>query len=132
MNYRRQFGFTLVELMITVAIIALLASIALPSYRNHVIRGKRSAAQAEMMDIASREQQFLLSNRVYANKLALVTSGYVLPPAVSENYNWDVTIGVGAVPTFTITLTPTGGQASDGALSLDHLGNKTPLDKWKR
>jgi type IV pilus assembly protein PilE len=131
-KYRRQFGFTLVELMITVAIIALLASIALPSYRNHVIRGKRSAAQAEMMDIANREQQFLLANRVYAAKATLVASGYALPPAVSENYNWDVTIGAGAVPTFTITLTPTGGQASDGALSLDHLGNKTPLDKWKR
>ncbi len=55
----KQFGFTFVELMITVAIIGILVAIALPSYRQYILRGNRAAAQAEMMDIANREQQFL-------------------------------------------------------------------------
>src|SRR6187399_2334602 len=88
---RRGAGFTLIELMITVTIAAILAAVALPSYRQHIVRGKRSSAQAVMMDIAIREQQFLLANRSYANKAALVASGYSVPAEVSENYTWDVT-----------------------------------------
>src|SRR5215207_7603886 len=73
---RPSLGFTLIELMITIAIVAILASIAIPSYRQYIIRGKRSAAKAVMMDIAIREQQFLLANRVYADTRTLVGSGY--------------------------------------------------------
>ena len=125
-------GFTLIELMIAVAIIALLASIAIPSYRQHVIRGKRSAAKAQILDIANREEQYLLANRVYADKATLVANGYALSADVSENYTWDVTAPAAAVPVFTITLTPTGAQASDGPLSLDNQGNKTPPEKWQK
>jgi type IV pilus assembly protein PilE len=130
---RRAYGFTLIELMITVAIIGILAAIALPSYRDHVIRGKRAAAKASMMDIANREQQFLLANRVYADKTALTGGGYSFDTDVAQSYGWDVTANNAASPpTFLITLTPTGGQASDGALTLDSQGNKSPAAKWSR
>lgn len=130
-------GFTLIELMITVVIVGILASVALPSYRNHVIRSKRSSAEAQMMDIASREQQYLISNRVYAS-CATLSSGctalsFTLQDDVKDNYQMKVDT-VDDPPSFTITLTPISGttQSSDGSLTLDSEGNKTPADKWTR
>lgn len=124
-------GFTLIEVMITVAIVAILASIALPSYRQYIIRAKRSAAQAQMMDIANRQQQFLIANRSYANKTALTGSGYILPAEVSSNYSYEVTLQeAGLPPAFTITFTPIGSQVGDGDLGLTSEGVKTPGNKW--
>ncbi len=127
---KSQFGFTLIEMVITILIVSILAAIALPSYRKHSMRGARSAAQAQMMDIANREQQFLLANRSYASKTLLESSGYSLPKEVSGKYSYSITVGTGTVPSFTITFTPYGGQTSDGALTLDSQGTKTPSDKW--
>ncbi|MGN6389266.1 MAG: type IV pilin protein [Burkholderiaceae bacterium] len=124
-------GFTLIELLVTVAIVAILAGVALPSYRQYVIRGNRSAAEAQMLDIANREEQFLLANRAYADKTTLTGSGYALPSEVSSNYDYDVVPGTGSVPSYTITFTAKNGQYSDGNLTLDNAGNKTPSEKWK-
>ncbi|MFS2124360.1 type IV pilin protein [Pseudomonas sp. Pseusp97] len=123
-------GFTLIELMVVVAIVAILAAIAYPSYQQYVIRGKRSAAQAQMMDIANRQQQYLLANRSYATKTQLESGGYSLPSEVSGNYGYSITVGSGTPPTFTITFTPSGAQASDGNLTLSSDGSKTPAAKW--
>ena len=124
-------GFTLIEVMITVVIVAILASIALPSYRQYIVRSKRSAAQAQMMDIANRQQQFLIANRSYANTTALTASGYSLPAEVSSNYSYEVTLQeAGLPPAFTITFTPIGSQVGDGNLGLTSEGVKTPSNKW--
>jgi type IV pilus assembly protein PilE len=130
---RKRNGFTLIELMITVAIVAILASIAYPSYQQYIIRSKRSAAQAQMMDIANRQQQFLLANRIYATKDALTASGYALPADVAANYGYTITLpdpATTTVPGFLLTFTPTGSQARDGDLTLDNQGAKTPAGKW--
>jgi type IV pilus assembly protein PilE len=135
---KRATGFTLIELMIVVVIIAILTGIAVPSYRQYVIRSNRSAAQSVMLDIANREQQYLLANRAYASEVTLAANGYVLPPEVSTNYSFTVDIepeeGVSGPPTYLITFTPlsTSGQATDGWISLDSAGNKEPAVKWKR
>lgn len=124
-----QSGFTLIELMITVAIVAILAAIAYPSYTQYVIRGHRAAAQTEMMDIANRQQQFFLANRQYATSLGALS--YSLPPEVDDRYDAGLVANNGASPpSFTITFTATGAQATDGNLTLDSAGAKTPEAKW--
>ncbi len=121
---RVPWGFTLIELMITVAIVGILAAVAYPSYTQYIVRANRSAAQAQMLDIANRQQQFLLANRAYARKPVLTASGYILPADVGARYGYDITVGTATVPSFVITFTPAGAQLGDGALTLDSEGVK--------
>ncbi len=130
MEQTKQRGFTLIELMIVVVIVGILAAIVYPSYTQHVVKANRVAAQAQMMDIANRQQQFLLANRSYVSKTDLEASGYSLPADVSIRYSYAITLGAGAVPSYTITFTPSGAQTDDGVLTLNNEGVKTPAAKW--
>lgn len=121
---RRYAGFTLIELMIAVVIVAILAAVAYPSYQDHLRKGRRAAAQAFMLEVANREQQYLLDARSYTS--ALSDLKLTVPTEVSPFYT--VTIAAASPPpTYTITATPVAGspQASDGVLTLTHEGNKT-------
>lgn len=122
-------GFTLIELMVTLVIVAIIAAIAIPTYRQSVIKSNRRAAQSVMMEIVNREHQYFIANRIYADDATL---GYVLPPEVDQNYDLviDPATPVGPPPGFTVTLTAAASQASDGDLAINSLGEKTPLDKW--
>ncbi len=120
-------GFTLIELMIVVAVIGILAAIAYPSYLNSVRKGQRSAAQAFMLQIANKQQQYLVDARQYALGAGFLTTLSLTAPAdVTKDYSLSVLPTTATTPpSFTLTATPTGGQVVGGCLTLDHLGAKT-------
>lgn len=123
-------GFTLIELMITVAVIGILAAVAYPSYQSYLIKGRRASAQSHLMDIAQRQQQYLLDARSYAPDLT--TLNLTTPTDVSTYYTITITKPAATPPTFTATATPRAGtpQATDVTLSIDNTGQKTPAGKW--
>lgn len=84
-RFRPCCGFTLIELMITVVVVGILASIALPSYQDYVRKSRRADAQAFMYEVASRQQHHLLDRRMYASTLTALS--LLVPPSVSAYYS---------------------------------------------
>jgi type IV pilus assembly protein PilE len=123
-------GFSLIELMIAVAIVGILVAIAVPSYQNHLRKGRRADAQAFITQVAQRQQQYLLDARTYAlGGAALTELSLVAPTSVSEHYAVTVTPAAPTVPpSFTVTATPTSTvQQPDGTLTLTNTGAKERL-----
>ena len=122
---RRSAGFTLIELMIAVAIVAVLLAVARPSYREHVRKSSRAEAQAYMMAVETRQQQFLVDTRAYAATVAAV--GVSVPANVNAAYTLDMPTPTAVPPAYTLTLTPKIGQSSErcGTLSINSVGTKT-------
>ncbi len=119
-------GFTLIELMITVAVMGVLAAIAYPSYMKYVARGNRSAAQSFMLEVTSRQERYLLDGRQYAPDLP--TLGMTVPDTVSPNYTVAITGVTAAPPGYVVQAAPIGGQANNdancGTLTIDGTGAK--------
>ncbi len=125
-------GFTLIELMITVAVIGILAAIALPSYQDSVRKGRRADAQAFMSEVVARQQHYLLDRRAFAVSLtgAAADNGLAMtvPDSVSRFYDITVdTNNAARPPSFTVTGVPKGAQAVDtcAKLVIDQRGVKS-------
>ncbi len=133
---RKSAGFTLIELMITVAIIGILAAVAVPAYTDYVTRGKIPEATSALASMRIRLEQFYQDNRNYGSD----DDSCGVPNPTSDNFtyrcDWTVGGGVGGTNQFyLITATGIAGRGMTGfAYTLDQAGNRrttnVPTAAW--
>ena len=121
---KRSAGFSLLELMIVVAIIGVLAGVGLPMYGQYQVRAHRSSAHQYMMQLANKEEQYIMDARQYTNSVTTLVGALA---AATNRYSFAIDIATCTPqPCYVITATPTASaQIADGNLTLDNLGNKT-------
>ena len=123
-------GFTLIEVMIVVAIVAILAAVALPSYDRYVKKARRTDAKQALLDFAARQEKYFSTHNLYAGVATdigytTVSSASPIPVSSGATSYYDLTFTTSAAPPgFTATATPTGAQVADDChvYTLDHLG----------
>lgn len=133
---KKQAGITLVELMIVVAILAMIAAFAYPSYERYVTNSKRTAATSALLQIADRQQQFFMDNKTYANDLTdlgfaanpwVIADDGTASTAGNTESVYTIALSNVAATTFTITAAPLHSQLRDskcGSLTLDQAGTR--------
>lgn len=120
---KAQRGFTLIELMVAVAIISILAAIAYPSYREYVNRGNRSEGQALLSDAAAAQERYYAQNFVYITSPANLNKLGINTDSKTRKY----TLSVSTVANdggYTLTATQQFGDTACGNLTLDALGER--------
>lgn len=130
----KQQGFSLIELMIVVAIVGILAAIAYPSYQNYVLRSGRADGQAKLMEILQAQERFYSQNQTYTANLGVGGLGYGVAAdaaVASDERRYNITAAACANTTIarcvTLTAARAGVQQQDnecGNLSLDSRGTK--------
>lgn len=133
MKYR---GFTLIELMIVVAIVAIISAVALPSYKNSIAKSRRAEARGQLLETAQFMQRFYSQNDSFSqdragNAVAVPTALATVPKTAAAGagtYNISFS-GTPTVATFTVQAAPRAGgpMATDkcGSLLLDNTGRRT-------
>jgi len=114
-------GFTLIELMVVVAVIGILASIAYPAYTDSVTKTRRTAAQANLTELESYMERHFTENNTYVGA-TIAASGIV-----NDNYTFTNPIPDLAATAYTLTAVPTGSQSTNdscGTLTLSQSGIK--------
>ncbi len=130
-------GFTLVELLVTITIVGILASIAVPAYQSQIRKSRRTDARTALLDLAAKEERFLAVQNVYTN--AAASLGYAgFPQLVNSGYYQIAAPVVGAgtltaAPTFSITATPVAGAGQDrdaacASFTVDSTGKQSSTD----
>lgn len=103
-------GFTLIEMMVTVALVGILAAVALPSYDSFIQKARRTEAKAALVDLASRQEKFYSINNKYTATAADLGYGALPVPTESGLYTLSLTANASS---YTAKATPRGAQAKD-------------------
>ena len=125
MNLRYR-GFSLVELMIVVAILSIVTAWGYGSYRDTVIKSRRSEGLGELLMIAGELERYYADQGTYAGA-QLGNTANAVHASSSKNGYYNFSITTASAVQFTITATPQGGQADDsncGTFTLDSLGTR--------
>ena len=128
-------GITLIELLVTVAIVAILAAIAVPVYTNYMQRARRAEAKTALEQLRAAQEMFRAERGSYStNLLQLVNSWGVHnvagPPG---NPDYSILLNSSTAIGFTAEAQPTTvRQIGDGSLFIDQDGVKRPPDKWRK
>jgi type IV pilus assembly protein PilE len=112
----RQRGVTLLELMAVVVVIGVLGSIAIPSYRQYVMRAQRVEAKNALLQIAANQERYYLANRTYGTIAQLVAQNLLRAGGLSERGTYQVTMAPhasGYAVGYTATATPVAGGQVD-------------------
>lgn len=121
----RNAGFTLIELMIAVAILAIVATVALPLYNEYSQRTYRTEAQADLLNCAQGLERYAAQNFDYEDA-EVGFPGDICDPRSDDQNRYVITVNVPDADAYTLTATPVaGGPAPAGNLTLDQAGNRT-------
>jgi type IV pilus assembly protein PilE len=118
----RQSGVTLIELMTVMVVLAVLSAIAIPAYRNYVVRANRSDAKTALLFNAGALERCFTRYNSYVFNADPALGCTVAFPAASANGYYQITAPTRTASSFSLTATPQGGQAADtgcGNLTLD-------------
>jgi type IV pilus assembly protein PilE len=121
---RFQRGFTLIELMITVMIVAILAVIAVPAYNSQAMKARRSDGQSYLLTIQSRMERYMYDHDTYPSDLSQMSFSATSP---EQHYEVEIVTPTAACPIsicYQLLATPRGGQTADGPLELHSNGQK--------
>lgn len=141
-NYGRDRGrgFSLIELMVVIAVVAILSTVAVSSYRSYVLRTNRTEGRMALLAIQTAQEKFFLQNNAYAQNLATVRAAppgglginNITAAGVTLGGNYTVSFQAVTPNTYTLQAVATGPQTRDTAACLtftvNEQGLRTPAD----